>query len=446
MRRYWHPFIAAVMLEENPVQRVRLLGEDLVLYKDRSGTLGLIGDRCAHRSVHMEYGIPEEDGLRCPYHGWLYNESGQCTEMPLEPPGYAFKEKVTIKSYPVQEMGGLIWAYMGPSPVPLLPQWDLFVREDGFREIVGHQLPCNWLQCMENRGDLGHGIYLHGRLFQYALERKGELNDDPSFRWNASMIRQNEKLQQGVYTKWRPVYNEFGFSKGQMDSTDSEDALSWQLGSNPILFPYHLAFTYNANPRIRRWYQIGVPIDDYNTWHMTYYCWSFPAEIGVEKQTSVPYTELPLRDETGSTVLDYVLSQDMVAWYSQGPLVDRGKEHLATSDACVIAYRKLLKEQITLVAQGEEPMNVFWDSEKAWRPELRIPCMQESSWANAPARNQSNATARRPGGYEGPYVQERVALYAEADRFFQTRPQIEKWLRQAEELFEQQQPVQAPPL
>ena len=89
------------------------------------------------------------------------------------------KDKIRIKAYPVQEMGGLIWAYLGPAPVPLLPRWNLFVRPDGFRQILAHQLPCNWLQAMENRGDLGHSVYLHGATFKYARERKGLPHDDP---------------------------------------------------------------------------------------------------------------------------------------------------------------------------------------------------------------------------------------------------------------------------
>ena len=436
MRRYWHPITAAVLLDENPVRKVRILGEDLVLYRDRSGKLGLIGDRCPHRSVHMEHGIPED-------HGWLFNEGGHCLEMPLEPPGTAFREKVTMKAYEVQEMGGLIWAYMGPSPAPLLPQWDLCVREDaGLREIVGHQLPCNWLQSMENRGDLGHAIYLHGRLYQYALERKGELDEDPGYRWNSTMAQQNDKIRRGVYTKWRPLYNELGFSKGALNSDQSEDSPSWNIGSNPIIFPYNLAFGPNVRTQIRRWYQICVPIDDYNTWHLTYYCWTFPPEVKVEEQKSVPYTELPLYDEKGEIILDYVLSQDMVAWYSQGELVDRGKEHLASSDSCVIAYRKLLRDQIAIVQAGGEPMNVFRDPELAYKPELRIPAMQEAE----PQKTRVYNDARRPNGYSGRYVAERVALYAEADRFLQTKDLIEEYLRQAEELDEQHEREAVAPL
>src|SRR5713226_7261221 len=167
MRWYWHPIAPVAELLENPVKKVRILGEDLVLYRDRSGTLGLIGDKCAHRSVGLVYGIPEAEGLRCPYHGWLYDETGQCTEQPAEPPASNFKDKVRISAYPVQEMGGLIWAYLGPAPVPLLPRYDEFVWDDAVRSIAAAVIPVNWLQVMENSLDATHVEWLHGYYAGY---------------------------------------------------------------------------------------------------------------------------------------------------------------------------------------------------------------------------------------------------------------------------------------
>ena len=121
MRRYWHPIAATAELDERPTKAVRLMGEDLVLYRDKSGTLGLIERACPHRRVDLSYGIPEEHGLRCMYHGWMMDETGQCIEQPFEEtvhPDGRFKEKVKIAGYPVQEMAGLVFAYMGPQPTP----------------------------------------------------------------------------------------------------------------------------------------------------------------------------------------------------------------------------------------------------------------------------------------------------------------------------------------
>src|SRR5437763_937019 len=144
LRRYWHPIAAAADLDADPVRPVRLLGETLILYRDAAGTIGLVAERCAHRGISLAYGIPQENGLRCAYHGWTYNAQGQVVDMPFEPACLPLK----ITAYPVEALGGVVWAYMGPQPAPLLPRWDVLVREDFNKEIRICELPCNWLQCM----------------------------------------------------------------------------------------------------------------------------------------------------------------------------------------------------------------------------------------------------------------------------------------------------------
>jgi 5,5'-dehydrodivanillate O-demethylase oxygenase subunit len=373
MRKYWHPVSTDQRLRDEPVHKVRLLGQDFVLFRDRRGGIGMVDPRCPHRLTSLEFGIPEESGLRCCYHGWLFDAGGHCLEMPLEPPDSQFKDRISLGAYPVEEMGGLIWAYIGEDTPPLLPRWNLFHRNDGFRHIIGHDLPCNWLQVAENRGDLGHAIYLHGRLFRYVLERQGRLSDDPNTIYNVVMKAQSERLARGAYTKYRPLDNEFGFTKGEMPSDGDPDSSKWQIGTNPILFPYLLAFGPARTHEIRRVYELGVPIDDTKTWHIEYLCYTFPEGVDVPSQDVVPYTEAPLYDERGKPILDYILAQDMVAWYGQGPLADRTQEHLAVSDRNVLAYRNLLKRELDKVALGEEPMNRFWDEKEALNPEFRIP-------------------------------------------------------------------------
>jgi len=126
---------ATAELDENPVKLVKILGESLVLFRDRQGRLGLIGDTCPHRRVSLLYGIPDAEGLRCCYHGWMFDRTGQCVEMPAEAPHSTFPQRVKIPGYAVQEMGGLIFAYLGPEPAPLLPRWDLFVMDGVWRDI-----------------------------------------------------------------------------------------------------------------------------------------------------------------------------------------------------------------------------------------------------------------------------------------------------------------------
>lgn len=422
LRRYWHPIAATAQLLQNPVRKVKILGEELVLFKDRKGSLGLVGPRCAHRLSHLEFAIPEENGLRCCYHGWLYDSGGHCLEQPLEPPDSTLKHRIKIPAYPVQEMGGLVWAYLGPEPVPLLPRWDLFVREDGFRQIMASTLPCNWLQVMENRGDLGHVVYLHGRLFQYALERQGRLTDDPNRRFNATMKEQEENLRRGVYTKYRPIYNEYGFTKGTLDSDQSEDSPSWQVGMNPILFPYILHSGYRE--RVRQVYQIGVPVDDTTTWHISYHCYVFPPEVEAPRQEAISYADVPLKNEKGEYILDYVLAQDMVAWYAQGEITDRTQEHLATIDTCVFEYRKLLSEQLKIVTDGGEPMNVFHDPKKNVR--IQPPVPSQSAVRSRGQYYRSNYHKTGGGGWS--YMDDDV------DRYCPDKDLLLELYRRAEEI------------
>ena len=157
MRRYWIPIAPVAQLDENPVRKVRVLGEDLVLYRNTKGGLGLIGDRCLHRLVDLKYGIPDERGLRCPYHGWLYGETGKCLERPMEASPEADIGR-SLKGYPVEELGGLVFAYLGPLPAPALPRWDLFVWPNAIRQIAVQVIDCNWLQCQENTGDPTHSM------------------------------------------------------------------------------------------------------------------------------------------------------------------------------------------------------------------------------------------------------------------------------------------------
>ena len=136
LRRYWFPVaVASELTAENPTQLVRILGETLVLFRDKSGRVGLIDDRCAHRGASLCYGRVEERGIACPYHGWLYDTKGDCLETPAEPADSKFHLTVKQKSYPVQKLVGLYWAYMGPLPAPLITNFDIWFRKDGRRKI-----------------------------------------------------------------------------------------------------------------------------------------------------------------------------------------------------------------------------------------------------------------------------------------------------------------------
>src|SRR5579862_1710614 len=176
LRHYWQPVGTIAELAQEPVQKVRLLGEDLTLFRTEGGEYGLVDERCPHRCLSMEYGIPQENGLRCAYHGWLWAPSGRCLEQPYEElvnPEARFKDKVRIKAYPVQALGGMVFAYLGPEPAPLLPRWDVLVREDLDAVVEIHELPCSWLQCMDNSVDPIHFEHLHAVFGNYQLKKLG---------------------------------------------------------------------------------------------------------------------------------------------------------------------------------------------------------------------------------------------------------------------------------
>ncbi|HEY3117311.1 MAG TPA: Rieske 2Fe-2S domain-containing protein, partial [Chloroflexota bacterium] len=332
LRRYWFPIRASEDLDKEPVQPVRLLSEDLTLFKDLRGNVGLVGDRCAHRAVSLAYGIPQDNGLRCCYHGWTYDTEGHVVDMPFEPACLPLK----IKSYRVQEMGGLVWAYMGPEPAPLLPRFHGFVKEGLDRQVSFKMLPCNWVQCMDNSMDPVHFEFLHAAYGKYYNEKKG--------------IQQPMNLAHHIKIDF-DVF-EYGIYKRRLLEGEPEDCDDWTIG-HPVLFPYIL---YVSG------YQIRVPVDDTHTLHIVY---RFPATP--EGQESKPIDIQHLEVEYNSLGLvdaPIVIKQDEMGWIGQGPISDRTIEHLATSDKGIILYHNLILENIAKVEKGEDPMGVIRDPAK----------------------------------------------------------------------------------
>ena len=173
MRCFWHPVAALAQLKTEPVKAVKLLGEQLALFRSDDASLGLVAARCAHRGTSLACGMLDGDGLRCAYHGWKYDKQGQCVDTPAEPDSSKLKQRITIAGYPVQEMAGLAWAYLGPAPAPLLPRYEHMVRDDWEQDVGISRLPCNWLQVAENTLDPLHIEYLHMKYTNYARGRLG---------------------------------------------------------------------------------------------------------------------------------------------------------------------------------------------------------------------------------------------------------------------------------
>jgi 5,5'-dehydrodivanillate O-demethylase oxygenase subunit len=341
MRRYWHPIAASAQLPEPGTRRVRILGEDLVLFRDHRGRLGLLPERCAHRGAPLLYGIPDAAGLRCTYHGWVYDPSGHCVEQPYETfvdPKSDFRQKVGLKAYPVEELGGLIFVYLGPEPRPLLPRWEAYVRDDLKREIGWAVIPCNWLQTVENAGDSSHVVSTHWQFSHYVFQKLGRPD-----------LQRHADTSGGL---------------GRYPPRHGKERRHW-AGMGGVVFPY----LDSQNDC----YQIRVPLDDTHTLHVWYMFYTLEDEalLGVEippqpTPFDVPVFEVPVPalNPDGSIpweIMDGNSSQDLVMWYGQGEIMDRSQEHLGLGDTHIIQLRKLLDEQIRVVAKGGDPLNTFRD-------------------------------------------------------------------------------------
>ena len=346
MRRYWHPIAASLELnEENPTKEIRLLGEDLVLYRDASGKVGCIEPSCAHRKANLSYGIPEENGIRCAYHGWIFNETGQCMDQPSEPEGSKFKDKVRIKAYPVEEKGGVIHIYMGPQPVPVLPNWDLYQWEGVERSTYAVMLPCNWLQCHENSLDPVHFQWLHRYYGMWRASKvMGEERYDEFDRISAARGKAHVKIGFDRF--------EYGVIKRRILEGEDEQSEWWRIG-HPILFPYTLRVGQGT------WFEFQhrVPVDDTHTLHFGYTIRT-PEPGEVIEPGPMTHENRPAFFDNGRIKDDWVVGQDQLAWIIQGPRMDRSTEALGVTDVGLIMFRNMLNEQIKVVEDGGDPVNV----------------------------------------------------------------------------------------
>lgn len=339
LRRYWFPVALSSALPPVSVRKVRLLCEDLALYRLADGTVHLLEDRCPHRGVALSCGMVEDSGLRCPYHGWLFNGAGACLEQPGEPAGSDFARKVRAKSFPVEELGGLVFAYLGPLPAPLLPRYDLYCWDDAIRDIGQAMIPCNFLQTMENAVDLDHVAWLHGRYSAWLSGRGLPANIPQTFARLNREVRFDE--------------TEYGIlMRRQLQGQDAK-ADDWSVG-HPFIFPNMVRIGGGGSYG----FHLRVPVDDTTSWAVWYTAYR-PGEQPVPEPGPISSYEVPFRGANGELLPDSVEGQDILAWVTQGPIADRTREHLGTVDKGVIMLRKMLFEQMERVKRGEDPICVY---------------------------------------------------------------------------------------
>ncbi len=342
LRRYWHPVAAAGELSaEKPIKAVKILNEELVVYRDRAGSYGLVGEHCPHRMASLAYGRVDEEGIRCPYHGWKFDRAGKCLDQPAEPPESTFKDRIKHVAYPVEYLGGLLYAYLGPPPAPLLPRWDVLVWQHGKRWIVKESIiECNWLQPMENSVDPSHLYWLHGETAHLAP-------------------RVDKYAEQHEFIRF-----EFGIKK-RRTTLPTATGKETMVDQHPLLFPTVLRHVapYDEGSGQRHNLQIRVPVDDA---HTQVFRVNFVASDSdsAPPEAPVPWRFTALKTGPREYKMNMVSAQDSMAWETQGPVTDRTRERLGVGDEGIVMLRKLLREQIEIVRRGGEPMGLVRDAEK----------------------------------------------------------------------------------
>ncbi|MGE3840201.1 MAG: Rieske 2Fe-2S domain-containing protein [Vicinamibacterales bacterium] len=366
-RRYWTPALLAEELPENdcPPVRVKLLSERLIAFRDSDGRYGLIDEFCAHRGVSLWFGRNEDCGLRCPYHGWKFDVTGQCVEIPSEPADSHFAKKVKMTSYPLVERGGVLWTYMGPPDLqPALPEFE-FCSVPASHSFMSKRLQeSNWLQALEGGIDSSHVSFLH----------RGNINTDPLFKG----ARGNQYNLGDARPVFEVVESPGGLYIGARRNAENGQyywrITQWVMPSFTMIAP-------RGNHSVHG--HFWIPIDDENCW-----VWSFDyhplrpltdhevTAMRAGKGIHVAYTPgtyRPLANKDNDYLMDRaaqragvtysgiegIAMQDASLQESMGPIVDRTKETLVSTDTGIIMARQRLKRAArALVETGEVPPGV----------------------------------------------------------------------------------------
>ena len=366
-RRFWQPFLLAQEVAEpdGPPVRVTLLGEKLICFRDTTGRLGLVDRYCAHRRAELFFARNEECGLRCTYHGWKFDIEGNVLEMPAEPPNTPLLKEVKLKAYPVREWGGVIWAYMGPrnKMPPEPPQLEWGMVPDSHRYITKRLQESNYAQGVEGGIDSSHVSILHSKL-------KPE-PDRPFRERQVSISSQVPYLAMDTSPKFFIRDTDYGFLIGAR-RTVSEDEYYWRI--TQFLLPFYtiIARTQEDGPMMgHAW----TPIDDHNTWTFTM-TWNPVRPLGKDIDDNHVHADtfddgsyrpkLNRNNEYGldrehqrlhscSGMAGGIGIQDSAIQESMGPITDRAKEHLGTSDSAIVSYRKRLLKLARDFESGIEP-------------------------------------------------------------------------------------------
>jgi phthalate 4,5-dioxygenase oxygenase subunit len=371
MRCYWHPIaLAAEMPPGGAPMPLKILGEELVLFRDDRGRLGLLGLYCSHRCADLSYGRIEDGGLRCLYHGWLYDIDGRCLEQPAEPPESRYKDEIRHLAYPLIERAGLIFAYMGKGEPPLLPSYEFLTAAPEHRYLQKIFIECNYLQALEGDIDPAHISYLHRSLRNRPLRQKDRRTVPGSDKSAAKFLREDRRPD------LEAERTDFGIRNYAI--RNAADGARYVRITNFIM-PNKVTVVGNEG-RVGEGYTIHwhVPVDDENHVRFDFFFnrvrpvarERYEQELATEtienryrrnKQNRYLQDRELMKTANFSGMGDNNAVQDAFATETPGPIHDRSREHLGTTDICIVAARRQLLAGVAAVQAGRDPIHVIRD-------------------------------------------------------------------------------------
>jgi phenylpropionate dioxygenase-like ring-hydroxylating dioxygenase large terminal subunit len=384
MRHYWQPValldefdpVLAPAMAERPLKAVRLLGQDLVLFRNTQGQFGLIDRPCPHRGADLAFARHEGDGLRCPFHGWKFDVSGQCVDTPAEPIGSRLCSRIRQRSYPVIERSGVLMAWLGPEGVepPPLPAMDCFAAPDSHTFAFKGLWSCNWLQAFEVGIDPAHTSFLHRFFADESIEasygrqfRGASAGEVEGERWPMTRImREFDRPQISVQAM------PYGL---QLTTLRPMSQALTHVRVTHSIFPHTFVIPLSESMTIT---QMHVPIDDTHTyWYAIFTSFGEPVDKPTMREQRLRSVSLPdyvphagrhnqwgfdAQEQRTRTFLgmgeDDINVHDQWACESMGPIQDRTREHLGSTDVAIAAYRRQLIEAIDAVQAGQMPLGM----------------------------------------------------------------------------------------
>lgn len=365
LRHYWQP---AALLDElvgkRPVVPVKLLGEELVLFRDSEGELGLISRACPHRGADLCYGRLEDNGLRCPFHGWHFDRSGQCVEQPGEPEGSKMHTQIKVTSYPVVEKNGIIFAYMGPGEPPEFPNFDCFRAPETHVFAFKGLWQCNWLQAMEVGIDPAHASFLH----RFLQDEDPDDSYGKQFRDKAANTDVPMTKLLRDYPRPEISVEETDYGMRLIALRHMEDGRTHVRITNQI-FPEAICIPMSREMIITQWH---VPVDDETCyWYSMFTSFDKPVDKELMRNQRLEGNRLPdytpiknasnnygydpeEQNDTTYTGMGLDINvHDQWAVESMGRIQDRTQEHLGKTDVAIIKYRRMMRAAIDNLKNGK---------------------------------------------------------------------------------------------